>query len=344
MAISDVSEIAKLLGNNLFLFLMLVSFAVGLVGVIFSAKVLHKQSFIHLTTARSKIDWSRFWFIFVIWGIFSAGSTYLSYYFAPEDYIFNFNLKPFLILCALVIFLLPLQTSFEEYFLRGYLMQGLGVMTKENSFAFSFLYILIGALLYSIAARFIHFDFFKILLYIVVIIGLYFIIIYNVLFQSIVGSHVYKSISNILSRKSTPLFITSLIFGVLHGSNPEVDKLGPVMMIFYIGTGLVLGIMTLMDDGLELALGFHAANNMFTAVLVTSDWSALQTDALLTYTADPEKMALAEIAGPVFIVYPILLYILSKKYGWTNWKEKLFGPVTVPPQEDYKILEHDTRI
>jgi membrane protease YdiL (CAAX protease family) len=275
MAISDVSEIAKLLGNNLFLFLMLVSFAVGLFGVIFSAKVLHKQSFIHLTTARSKIDWSRFWFIFVIWGIFSAGSTYLSYYFAPEDYIFNFNLKPFLILCALVIFLLPLQTSFEEYFLRGYLMQGLGVLLKN---------------------------------------------------------------------RWAPLFITSLIFGVLHGSNPEVDKLGPVMMIFYIGTGLVLGIMTLMDDGLELALGFHAANNMFTAVLVTSDWSALQTDALLTYTADPEKMALAEIAGPVFIVYPILLYILSKKYGWTNWKEKLFGPVTVPPQEDYKILEHDTRI
>lgn len=136
-----------------------------------------------------------------------------------------------------------------------------------------------------------------------------------------------------------PLIITSVGFGLLHGLNPEVDKLGPIMMVFYIGTGLVLGIMTLMDDGLELALGFHAANNMFTALLVTSDWSALQTDALLTYTADPQKMAISEIVAPVLIVYPILLLVLSKKYGWTNWKDKLFGNVEEPPKEDYKVLD-----
>jgi hypothetical protein len=97
--------------------------------------------------------------------------------------------------------------------------------------------------------------------------------------------------------------------------------------------------MTLMDEGLELALGFHAANNMFTALLVTSDWSALQTDALLTYIVDPEKIAFSEIAGPVLIIYPILLFILSKKYGWTNWKDKLFGNVEEPPKENYKIIE-----
>ncbi len=267
---TDISKMAALLGNNLFLFLMLFSFAVGLVGVILSAKVLHKQSFLRLTTTRSKIDWKRFWFIFIIWAVFSIGSTLLSYYLAPEEYIFNLNLKPFLILSALVIFLIPLQTSFEEYLFRGYLMQGLGVVFKN---------------------------------------------------------------------RWAPLFLTSIGFGLLHGLNPEVEKLGSVMMVFYIGTGLVLGIMTLMDEGLELALGFHAANNMFTALLVTSDWSALQTDALLTYTADPAKIAFAEIAGPVLIVYPILLFILAKKYGWKNWKEKLFGKVEEPIKEDYKIIE-----
>ena len=34
-------------------------------------------------------------------------------------------------------------------------------------------------------------------------------------------------------------------------------------MIYYIGTGFLFGIMTLMDEGTELALGFHAANNLF---------------------------------------------------------------------------------
>jgi hypothetical protein len=267
---TDVTKMAALLGNNLFLFLMLFSFAIGLVGVILSAKVLHKQSFLRLTTTRPKIDWKRFWFIFIIWGIFSIGSTLLSYYLAPEDYVFNFNLKPFLILSAIVIVLIPLQTSFEEYFFRGYLMQGLGVLFKN---------------------------------------------------------------------RWAPLFITSIGFGLLHGLNPEVEKLGPIMMVFYIGTGLILGIMTLMDEGLELALGFHAANNMFTALLVTSDWSALQTDSLLIYTADPEKIAFTEIAAPVLIIYPLLLLLLSKKYGWKNWKDKLFGKVEEPPKEDYKIIE-----
>lgn len=269
-AVTDISQMASLLGNNLFLFLMLFAFAVGLLGIILSSKYLHKQSFLNLTTARPKIDWKRFWFIFFIWGLFSIGSTFLSYYLSPEDYVFNFNLKPFLILSALVIILIPLQTSFEEYLLRGYLMQGLGVLVKN---------------------------------------------------------------------RWVPLIITSLIFGLLHGLNPEVDKLGPIMMVFYIGTGLILGIMTLMDDGLELALGFHAANNIFTALLVTSDWSALQTDALLIYTADPLDISMIEIVAPVLIVYPILILILSKKYGWTNWKDKLFGKVTEPLKEDYKIIE-----
>jgi len=267
---TDISAMAELLGNNLFLFLMLISFAVGLVGVIMSSKYLHKQSFTHLTTARKKIDWSRFWFIFIVWGIFSVGSTILSYYFSTDDYVYALNVKPFVILCVIVVVLIPLQTSFEEYLFRGYLMQGLAVTFKN---------------------------------------------------------------------RWLPLIITSVGFGLLHGLNPEVDKLGPIMMVFYIGTGLVLGIMTLMDDGLELALGFHAANNMFTALLVTSDWSALQTDALLTYTADPEKMAISEIVAPVLIVYPILLLVLSKKYGWTNWKDKLFGNVEEPPKEDYKVLD-----
>jgi hypothetical protein len=32
-----------------------------------------------------------------------------------------------------------------------------------------------------------------------------------------------------------------------------------------------------MDEGMELALGFHAANNLVSALLFTSDWSAFQT-------------------------------------------------------------------
>lgn len=135
-----------------------------------------------------------------------------------------------------------------------------------------------------------------------------------------------------------PLMMTSLIFGLLHIANPEVGKLGYSIMIYYIGTGLFLGILTLMDDGLELALGFHAANNLFTALLVTADWTAFQTHSILKDISDP-TLEFMDMVLPVFIIFPILLLIFAKVYKWNNWKDKLFGPITEPPKEDYKIIE-----
>ena len=124
------------------------------------------------------------------------------------------------------------------------------------------------------------------------------------------------------------LILTSVIFGLLHGLNPEVEKLGWISMVYYIGTGLVLGIFTLMDEGTELALGFHAANNIVAAVLVTANWTVFQTDALLVDTSEPSVGW--EMFVPVLILYPLVLFIFSKKYGWKNWQEKLMGTVYKP--------------
>lgn len=143
----------------------------------------------------------------------------------------------------------------------------------------------------------------------------------------------------LLKNKWFPLIFTSILFGVAHSANPEVAEMGFITMIFYIGTGLLLGIMTLMDDGLELALGFHLGNNLLAALLVTSDWSALQTDAIFKYTAEEANTTAMEILVPVLVFYPILLIIFSKVYKWKDWSGKLFGKVFEPPKEDYKILE-----
>ncbi len=254
------SEI-KAKGSNRFLIESLLTFVIGLVLLFLWVKYIHKQTLITLTTARNKIDWKRVWFMFILWGAVSSSLVLVDYYLSPEGYEFNFNLQPFLILVVIAVVLIPIQTSFEEYLFRGYLMQGIGVIAKNRWF---------------------------------------------------------------------PLLITSVIFGLMHIANPEVDKLGPVIMVYYIGTGLFLGVITLMDDGLELALGFHAANNLFTALLVTADWTAFQTNSILKDLSDPSKMALAEIFVPVFVVFPLLLCVLARKYKWNHWKEKLTGQVVKP--------------
>ena len=129
-------------------------------------------------------------------------------------------------------------------------------------------------------------------------------------------------------NKWFPLLFTSIIFGSLHFMNPEVEKMGNVTMIFYIGTGLFYGITTLMDDGLELSFGLHAANNVIAAFLVTTDWMVFQTDALFIDTSEPSVGV--EMLLPVLVLYPIVLLVFSKKYGWNNWKDKLFGKVVRP--------------
>ena len=90
----------------------------------------------------------------------------------------------------------------------------------------------------------------------------------------------------------------------------------------------MLGIMTLMDEGMELALGFHAANNLITALLVTADWTAFQTNSILKDVSEPS--AGWDVLIPVLIIYPIFLFIFARKYKWNNWSEKLFGRVKRP--------------
>lgn len=143
--------------------------------------------------------------------------------------------------------------------------------------------------------------------------------------EYIFRGYLMQGFANLSRNKWFPLLMTSLIFGGMHIFNPEVAKIGYVVLVYYIGTGLMLGIMTLMDEGMELALGFHAANNLVGALLITSDWSAFKTNSIFKDISEPS--AGLDVILPVVLIYPILLYIFSKKYNWTNWKEKLTGNI-----------------
>ncbi len=140
--------------------------------------------------------------------------------------------------------------------------------------------------------------------------------------------YLMQQIGILAKNRWLPLVITSVVFGVFHSANPEVAAMGYGVMTFYIGTGLLLGIMTLMDEGLELSLGFHLGNNLMAAILITSDFSALQTDAVFRYSGKENTAdSLTEMVITMLITYPIILFILAKKYHWTQWKEKLTGKI-----------------
>jgi len=252
----DQMEMLNSLDSNYSFFLMLLTYAIGLLGIFFVAKNIHSQPIKALTTSRKKIDWGRVAFGFGIIAIISITTVSIDYYMNPEDYVMNFEPSKFYVMLLIALIFVPLQTSFEEYLFRGYLMQGFGILSKT---------------------------------------------------------------------RWLPLILTSVIFGGLHFFNPEVTKLGNIIMIYYIGTGFLLGIMTLMDEGMELSLGFHAGNNLITAVLVTADWTAFQTNSLLKDIS--ESGTGWDNVYPILILYPVILFIMAKRYKWNDWKGKLFGKV-----------------
>ena len=137
--------------------------------------------------------------------------------------------------------------------------------------------------------------------------------------------YLMQGFGGLFNSRLLALFLTSIIFGSLHLINPEVEALGYLIMVQYLGYGFVLGIMTLMDEGLELAIGFHAANNLFIVLLLTSSWTVFETESILRDISDPALTTLNFIIP--LIIYPILLYVFARKYSWKDWYGKLVSRI-----------------
>ncbi|MDC0354605.1 CPBP family intramembrane metalloprotease [Flavobacteriaceae bacterium] len=158
------------------------------------------------------------------------------------------------------------------------------------------------------------------------LIAIIFIPIQTSLEEYVFRGYIMQGLGVFVKNRWFPLIFTSLSFGLLHLSNPEIDKIGNIIIIHYIVTGLFLGIITLMDEGMELALGFHAGNNLLIALLVTADWTVFQTSSVFKYIGEPD--VINQTFFSLAVIYPLLLIYFSKKYQWTNWKEKLLGKIS----------------
>lgn len=245
------------LGLAIILFMFILSF-LALWGMV---RGVHKRPFLGFISASKKLRWGRFFYGFAVWFILAGIIDFTMYQIDPANYSMQLDWGTFIPLIFVALLLLPIQTSFEEIFVRGYLMQGIG---------------LLGG---------------------------------------------YRFI---------PLLATSLIFGLGHSMNPEIAEYGYLsMMLFYIGFGLVLGILTLIDNGLELPMGIHAANNIYAAVIVSYKGSALQTASMFK----TEFLDMGVSNALWFMSMLIFLFLAWKKYKWHNW-QLLWGKIPFNSSSD----------
>ena len=86
------------------------------------------------------------------------------------------------------------------------------------------------------------------------------------------------------------------------------------MMCYYLTAGLCLGLMTILDNGLELALGVHFAVNFHSAILFSQEGAVMPTETVWTV----KETYVIEVLVLSIIVASLFLLICSKKYSW-NW-------------------------
>lgn len=128
--------------------------------------------------------------------------------------------------------------------------------------------------------------------------------------------YMIQGLSQIFKNGIMPLVITSLFFGMVHMSNPEAKAYGWLTMLpYYTIFGFFLGAIALLDEGLELSMGIHCANNLLSSLLITSPNGVLKTDAI--FVAKTENPGAEFLTWMIMAVITFIIFWL--KYRWKNF-------------------------
>jgi membrane protease YdiL (CAAX protease family) len=126
--------------------------------------------------------------------------------------------------------------------------------------------------------------------------------------------------------------LSSVVFTAPHLLNPEVQRHGVLLMAAnYFAIGMLLATIALRDGRLELAIGLHAANNMFLALVVNYEESALMTESIFTSRElDPYFSLMALIAGAL-------------AFHWWVFRSAAAGSVTRASHRGDDLHQRDLR-
>ena len=115
------------------------------------------------------------------------------------------------------------------------------------------------------------------------------------------------------SSRWLAIIIPGIAFGLLHSANPEVKEFGFwLAMPQYVLFGLLFGLISALDDGIECAMGAHTANNVFLSLLLTHDHAAFQTPSVFKILElNPESDLIFTV-----ILFGLFLFILYRVYKW----------------------------
>lgn len=207
------------------------------------SRFIHHKTIMNMINNASRFKWKNLLKGAGLWSLIMGVSLVVDVLISPSPVKLSLDL-PFLTLLIASIIIFSIQASFEEIFFRGYLMQGIGLLTR---------------------------------------------------------------------KPFIPLFLTSVIFAIGHFWNGTSIITGITAVVNMFIFGMVMGIITLGENGLETAIGAHIANN----ILVTSMLGGVDIigdlPSMLTFGGG------SSFGVPYFILPFILLTIVFWKKSDKIW-------------------------
>ncbi len=234
-----INPSGNITGYELFYFIgLLLSFVPLFLAVPLAVRLLHGRPVRSLLTGAPGFRWERFFRSMLVWGLLAGVIALVESQLYPGRYELTFNaaeLVPYLLPALLLI---PIQTSAEEFLMRGYIIQNAGLKIKN---------------IWVLSA------------------------------------------------------ISGLLFTLPHLWNPEMAVDAILLPLFYFSFGFFAALISLKDGGLELALGMHAVNNLFT-LLVNYANSALPNPSVFSVKVlDPVYGLIAPLVA--MIVFYVVFFI-----------------------------------
>jgi uncharacterized protein len=207
----------------------MLSFVPFIVATMLAVRFIHARSLRTLVTAKPQVRWRRVFAGAGVWFVLATLVAIVESLLYPGRYVLTFQPLVLAVYALVALILIPIQTSAEELFFRGYLLQWMGLRLKN---------------------------------------------------------------------KWMLALINGVLFFLPHIANPEMSSNAVLMGLGYFAFGFFAAFITLQDNGLELALGMHAANNLFSALFANYTITALVSPAVFTIqTLDPAYGLISVIIG-----------------------------------------------
>lgn len=242
--ITNMAQDSRILGPITYFLVLGVSFFLLLVSVLFVVRLIHARPMRSVVTGAPTINWKRCAAGFLLWlGLIAAGSL-VEYIYWPNTFSVQFDAGSFLPFLLVALVIIPIQTSSEELFFRGYLVQA-GSLISRNPFFLA--------------------------------------------------------------------LFSGFLFMLPHLANPEVQVNPILVLLAYFGLGVFLAWISVKDGTIELALGIHAANNLFAGLFVTFPDSVLSTPAIFYTTHFDPLFGLIGQIVVCLVFYLVIFKVLRRE-------------------------------